>query len=396
MLMNDKNIRNKFLPFHRPEISEEEIQEVVDTLKNGWITTGPKAKLFEERFKQYIGAKYAIALNSCTAGLHLSLVAAGIGEGDEVITTPLTFAATGQVIMQVGAKPVFVDIEKDGFNIDHTLIEQAITPKTRAIIPVHFGGLPCDMDEIIHIAKTHNLFVIEDAAHALGAKYHQQTIGTIGDVTVFSFYANKNITTGEGGMVTTNNKKLAESIRILSLHGMSRDAWKRYSKEGSWYYEIIASGYKYNFSDILASIGLHQLEKIERFQKNREEYANIYNEEFRKIDELEINISQNGHQNAWHLYVIKLKLNLLKINRNEFIHELKAMNIGTSVHFIPLHLHPYYRENFGFKHGDLPNSEKIYQRIISLPLYPSMTLNDIQYVINSVKKIITKFRKNGG
>ncbi|RKY89127.1 UDP-4-amino-4,6-dideoxy-N-acetyl-beta-L-altrosamine transaminase, partial [candidate division KSB1 bacterium] len=278
--MENRPVRDRFLPFHQPSIDGEEIQEVVDTLKSGWITTGPKTKLFEKKFQEYIGCKYAIAVSSCTAGLHLALVAAGVGQGDEVITTPYTFATTGEVIIQIGAKPVFVDIEEDGFNIDVTKIPEAITPETKAIIPVHFAGEPCDMDEIMKIAQENNLFVIEDAAHAVGAEYKGKKIGNIGDVTVFSFYATKNLTTGEGGMVTTNNDELAEKIRLLSLHGISKDAWKRYTAEGSWYYEILYAGYKYNMTDIQASLGIHQLNKLEKFLSIRQKYAQRYSSAF--------------------------------------------------------------------------------------------------------------------
>jgi len=393
--MENKKIRSEFLSFHRPQIGEDEIQEVIDTLKTGWITTGPKSKLFEEKFKDYVGSKYAVAVSSCTAGLHLSLVAAGIGPGDEVITTPYTFAATGEVIIYVGAKPVFVDVERDSLNIDPTEIRKAITAKTKAIIPVHFAGLPCRMTEIMEIAREHNLVVIEDAAHALPAEYNGNKIGNVGHVTAFSFYATKNITTGEGGMVTTNDSEFAEKIRILSLHGLSRDAWKRYTTEGSWYYEIINTGYKYNMSDIQAAIGIHQLNKIDSFQQKREKYVQLYNDGFKDIPEIITPFQVKNTKHSWHLYVIKLNLDLLDITRNEFIKELSDHNIGTSVHFIPLHLHPFYRKNFIFN-GGFPNSEYAYKRVISLPLFPGMNVEDVDYVISVVRRIITRNRKNRG
>ena len=390
-----EKLRERFLSFHQPSIEDDEINEVVDTLKSGWITTGPKTKLFEEKFREYIGSRYAIAVNSCTAGLHLSLVAAGIGPDDEVITTPYTFAATGEVIIQVRAKPIFVDIEKDSLNIDPEEIRKAITPKTKAIIPVHFAGLPCRMNEVLEIARENNLFVIEDAAHAFAAEYNGNKIGNISSTTVFSFYATKNITTGEGGMVTTNDLELAERIRLLSLHGMSQDAWKRYTAEGSWYYEVVDSGYKYNMTDIQAAIGLHQLNKVDRFQQARERLVQMYDQGFRDTPEIMIPYRDHISKHAWHLYVIKLDLDLLNINRSEFIKLLTARNIGTSVHFIPLHLHPFYRDNFVFN-GGFPNAEHAYERVISLPIYPAMSSEDAQYVIESVKSIVIEHRKYKG
>ena len=383
-----KMLRPEFLPFHQPSIDGEEIQEVVDTLKSGWITTGPKTKLFEKKFQEYIRCKYAIAVSSCTAGLHLALVAAGVGQGDEVITTPYTFATTGEVIIQIGAKPVFVDIEEDGFNIDVTKIPEAITPETKAIIPVHFAGEPCDMDEIMKIAQENNLFVIEDAAHAVGAEYKGKKIGNIGDVTVFSFYATKNLTTGEGGMVTTNNDELAEKIRLLSLHGISKDAWKRYTAEGSWYYEILYAGYKYNMTDIQASLGIHQLNKLEKFLSIRQKYAQRYSSAFADISEIKTPPVNHHVRHAWHLYVIRLNSASLSIDRKQFIEALKAENIGSSVHFIPLHLHPYYRNRYAYKLGDYPNAEDTYSRVISLPLFPKMTIADVEDVIKAVKKTV--------
>ena len=394
MKANVERKQEEFLPFALPLISEREIQEVVDTLQSGWITLGPKTKRFEKHFRNYIGSKHAIAVNSCTAGLHLSLVAAEIGEGCEVITTPFTFAATSHVILHVGAKPVFVDVDKNTCNIDVNQIKEVINSKTKAIMPVHFAGHPCDMNEIMSIAQKYGLFVIEDAAHALAAKYYDQNIGNIGDMTSFSFYATKNITTGEGGMVTTNNDDLAEKIRLLSLHGISKDAWKRYSADGNWFYDVVCPGYKYNMSDIQAALGLWQLEMIDQFQNKRQEYARIYNKAFQDLPEIEIPYVKDGIEHAWHLYVIRLNLDLLKIDRNDFIKALYAENIGTSVHFIPLHLHSFYRKRYGFKYGDFPNSEYLYQRVISLPLYPKMAISDVERVIEAVKKVIKQYRRS--
>ena len=383
-------VRSTFLPFSLPSIGDEEIEEVIDTLKSGWITTGQKTKNFEDKFKAYIGCEHAIGVSSCTAALHLALVAAGVGEGDEVITTPFTFAATGEVIIYVGATPVFVDIKKDTYNIDPDKIEEVITSKTKAIIPVHFAGQPCNMDKILKIAHDHNLIVIEDAAHALGAKYKERPIGTIGNITAFSFYATKNLTTAEGGMVTTNTPEYADKIRILSLHGMSKDAWKRYGAEGSWYYEIMDAGYKYNMTDLQASLGIPQLAKFEQFQKIRCAYAKQYTDELKGIRGITTPYIRSDIEHAWHLYTILVDPDVMGLDRAQFIEALTHENIGVSVHFIPLHLHPYYRNIYGYKRGDFPNAEYIYDRILSLPLYPSMTQDDLNDVINAIKKIAVK------
>lgn len=382
--------RNKFLPFALPDIRDEEIEEVIGTLRSGWITTGKKTKRFEEEFREYVGCEHAIALSSCTAALHLALVAADIGKGGEVITTPFTFAATGEVINYVGATPVFVDIEEDTYNVDPNKIEDAITPQTKAIMPVHYAGQPCDMDRILKIAKKYDLSIIEDAAHALGAKYKGKKVGTIGDISAFSFYATKNLTTAEGGMVTTNNSEYAERIRILSLHGMSRDAWRRYEDKASWYYEILDVGYKYNMTDIQASLGIHQLAKFERFQEIRRRYAELYTDELKDVEGVTTPHVRFDVQHAWHLYTILIDEKVLGINRARFIEKLNRENIGTSVHFIPLHLHPYYRRTYGYKRGDFPNAEYVYDRIISLPLYPSMSKDDVGDVINAIKKIVAE------
>lgn len=379
--------RSDFLPFHRPSIGDEEIQEVIATLKSGWITTGPRTKLFEERFRDYIGCQHAIAVNSCTAGLHLALLAAGIGPGDEVITTPYTFAATGEVIIQTGARPVFVDIEADSLNIDPVAIERAITAKTKAIIPVHIAGLPCRMTEIMALAEQHRLVVIEDAAHAFAAEYRGRKIGNIGHITAFSFYATKNLTTGEGGMVTTNDPEYAEKIRLLSLHGLSKDAWKRYSAEGSWYYEIVYAGYKYNMSDIQAALGLQQLQRTASFQEIRASYAKKYNEAFKNCRHLIIPTESTESKHAWHLYILRLNLESLRITRGQFIQELQRQRIGSSVHFIPLHLHPYYKQNVVCDQP-LDQAEKAFEQVVSLPLYPAMNETDVEDVIRAVNNIV--------
>jgi UDP-4-amino-4,6-dideoxy-N-acetyl-beta-L-altrosamine transaminase len=387
------NNNNVFIPFHKPSIGEEEISEVVDTLHSGWLTTGPKTKLFEKKICAYIGCKHAIAVSSCTAGLHLSLVAAGIGNGDEVITTPYTFASTAAVIIHVGARPVFVDIKNDDFNINPINIRKAITKNTKAIIPVHFAGNPCEMEEILSIAKKYNLIVIEDAAHAIGAEYNEKKIGNIGDITVFSFYAIKNLTTGEGGMITTNNKRFADKIRMLSLVGISKDAWKRYTSEGSWYYEVQYAGFKYNMTDIQASLGIHQLKKLDEFIIARRQYAQLYNSAFKPIHEINTPTVKKNTRHAWHLYVIQLNNHKFFMGRNKFINVLKEKKIGTSVHFIPLHLHPYYKKKYLYKTGDYPIAERKYSNAISLPLHPNLTKDDLEYIIYEIKKTILTARE---
>lgn len=385
--------RQDFLPYALPLIEEDDIAEVVDTLKSGWLAKGPKTMEFEKQFAEYVGTKYAVALNSCTAALHLSLVAAGIGAGDEVLTTPMTFAASANVVIHTGAEPVFVDIDPVTMNIDPKKIREKITSRTKAIIPVHIAGHPCEMDEIMAIAREHNLFVLEDAAHAVYTQYKGKTIGSMGDATAFSFYATKNLVTGEGGMVTTNNEALYNKIRIMSTHGMSRNAWNRYAASGSWYYEILTPGYKDNMSDIMAGLGVSQLAKLERMQGIRRELVELYNAEFAKMPELEVPVELEYARHAWHLYIIKLNLDKLSIDREKFIEELKEEKIGTSVHFIPLHMHPYYRDKYGYKPEDFPVAKGVFERIISLPLYPKMSRQDAKDVVDAVKMVVERFRK---
>jgi len=385
-------VRKDFLEFSPPVIGDDEVNAVVETLRSFWITTGPKTKEFEKKFAGKFGAPAALAVNSCTAALHTALVGLGIGPGDEVITTPMTFCSTVNVIEQVGARPVLVDVEPDTLNIDPDKIEDAVTTKTKAIMPVHYSGHPVDLDAIYDIAERHNLFVVEDAAHAVSAKYKGRYIGTGGTVAAFSFYATKNMTTAEGGMLT-GTPDFVEKCRIISLHGMSRDAWNRYSKEGSWYYEVLLPGFKYNMTDIQASLGLVQLEKLESFQLRRAEIVAKYNQEFKNYDALEIPVAKAEVEHAWHLYVLKLNLEALRINRNQFIEELKVRNIGTSVHFIPIHLHPYYRDKYGYKPEDFPVAFNNYQRILSLPLHAGLSDNDVQDVIAAVVEIVKKYSR---
>ncbi|AFV03702.1 MULTISPECIES: DegT/DnrJ/EryC1/StrS family aminotransferase [unclassified Dehalobacter] len=384
--------REQFLPYALPLIEDDDIEAVVDSLKSNWISKGPKTGKFEKRFAEYIGVKHAIALNSCTAGLHIALLAAGVGAGDEVITTAMTFAASSNVIIHCGATPVLVDIDPQTMNIDPAKIEEKITSKTKAIIPVHLAGLPCEMDKIMQIAKEYNLFVLEDAAHGTYTKYKDRMVGTIGDAAAFSFYATKNLATGEGGMVTTNDDELANKMRVLSLHGMSRNAWNRFSEKGSWYYEIEYPGYKYNMTDIQAAMGMTQLAKLESMQARREVIWQRYNEAFSKLPELEVPADFDYARHARHLYMIRLNLAKLTVNRAEVIELLKEENIGTSVHYIPLPYHPYYRDTYGYKPGDFPKTEALYERIISLPLYPRMSDADVQDVIEAVQRVIEKIR----
>ncbi len=382
----------KNVPFHKPHITDDEVTEVVDSIRSGWLTMGPKTIEFEEKFRDYVGSGNAVSMNSCTACLHLALKAVGLKEGDEVIVPAMTFTATAEVVSYFKARPVLADIDEETFNIDDAEIARKITPKTKAVIPVHFAGQPCDMDEINDIARSNNLYVIEDAAHAFPALYKYRTIGSYGDITCFSFYATKTLSTGEGGMATTDNDEFAEKMRILRLHGISKDAWKRYSAEGSWYYEVTDAGYKYNMTDIQASLGLAQLKKSDWMWKRREEIALKYNEAFKSCEELVTPHVKPDRDSAWHLYVLKLDLEMLRINRNRFIEELKGRGVGTSVHFIPLYRHPYYSTTFGYEPKDFPKSEHTYERILSLPIYPAMTHDDVNAVIESVEDVIRKFR----
>lgn len=382
----------KTIPYALPLIEDEEIKEVIDTIHSNWLSKGPKTVEFENQIKNYVNADYGIALNSCTAGLHIAQLAAGIGPGDEVITTPYTFVASSNTIIHTGATPVFVDIDPVTMNIDPNLIEAKITDKTKAIIPVHFAGYPCDMDPIMEIAKKHNLVVIEDAAHAIYTQYKGRMIGSIGDFTCFSFYATKNLVTGEGGMVTTHSEEMSDKLRIMSLHGMSKNAWNRYADKGSWYYEVEYPGYKYNMTDIQAAFGLVQLSKLEKMQQTREQYAKMYNETLSTVDGITIPYSDDVNRHAWHLYVIRLDEEKFTIDRAEFIEKLKEMGVGTSVHFIPVPMHPYYKR-LGYNVEDYPHTLKAFNGAISLPLYPRMTVEEVQYAANAVVELAKKYKK---
>ena len=381
------------LPFHKSWLEEEEHREVEDTLNSGWLTTGPKTQKFEEAFKDYIGCRYAVALNSCTAGLNLALTVQKFAEGDEVITTPMTFPATANAILLQRLKPVFADIEPGTLTIDPRKIEAKITPRTRAIIPVHFAGHPCDMTPIQELADRHKLVIIEDAAHALESRYKRQKIGSLGNATAFSFYANKNITTGEGGMLVTNDDALAETLRIMRLQGISRDAWKRYGKSGFSHWEQTLVGHKCNMSDLNASIGLHQIKKVERFMTLRKKYVSMYDRAFADVAELETPVVRDYATHAHHIYVVSLRLECLTIDRDGFLDAIQSAGIGVALHYVALHLQPYYVKNFNTKPQDFPIASNYSERVISLPLYPKMSSADVERVIGAVKDLIKKFRR---
>jgi len=387
-------VRERFLPFALPQIGDDEIAEVVDSLRSGWITTGPKVKRFEADLAAYVGSAHAIAVNSCTAGLHIALTALGIGPGDEVIVPTLTFCSTANVVVHLGARPVLVDVGPDG-NVTTEAIAAAITPRTRAILPVHFAGQACDLEAIYGLAARHGLAVVEDAAHAIGSTYHGQRIGAdslapreLKRATVFSFYATKNMTTGEGGMITTADTDLAEQMRLLSLHGMSRDAWKRYSSAGSWYYEVVAAGYKDNMTDIQAALGIHQLRRLDAFIATRQHYAAIYDAALSAVPGIRTLARHDDRNHVYHLYVIQVDPAVTGLERGAFIDALRARQIGTSVHFIPVHLHPFYAHTYHYQRGDLPMAEAIYDQSVSLPLYPLMSENDLEDVIAAITDVV--------
>lgn len=380
--------RTAFLPFALPHITQAEIDEVVDTLHSNWLSTGPKTKRFEREFAEAVGAPYALAVSSATAAMHLALKALDIQSGDEVIVPVYTFTATAAVVEHCGARPLFVDVDPLTCNLDPSKLEAAITPRTRAIIVVHIAGLPAELDQILSIAQLHGIPVIEDAAHAFPATYRGQMIGTISAMTAFSFYATKPLATGDGGMLTTNHPEYAQRVGSLSLHGISRDAWKRYSAEGSWYYEVLEAGYKYNMTDLAASLGLHQLARRQWLLERRRAIARRYTAAFSQIPELEPPPDPAHVEHAWHLYMLRIRPERLAIPRDEFITRLAKAQIGTSVHFIPLHLHPYYRATYQLTPEAFPVALETYRREISLPLYPGMTDEDVEDVIAAVAMIV--------
>lgn len=383
--------RDKPLPFAQPSIGEDEISAVVEVLRSGWLTTGPNTIEFESQFKSYVGARHAVAVNSCTGALHISLAALDIGPGDEVITTPFTFASTGNAILYQGSRPVLVDIESDTFNISPEQIESAVTERTKAIIPVHYAGHPCNMDAIMEIAARYNLHVVEDAAHAIGAEYGGHKVGSLNDISCFSFYAIKNMTTGEGGMVTFQDDAIANRLQRLRLHGISRDAWKRYQVTGSWYYEIEELGFKYNMTDLQAAMGLVQLRKLDNFINKRQEQARYLCSRLEKLPQIRLPRERAGIRHAWHLFPILLDLKALRVDRSHFMEAMSAERIGTSVHFIPLHMHPLFQQRFGYKPGDFPVADSVYESIVSLPLYPKLTQEDLDDVAEAVTKVVTYY-----
>lgn len=385
--MDEKNIKK--VPFYKPSLDETDIESVRSTLLDGWITTGPRAKRFEAEMAGYTGAKHALAVNSCTAALHLALAAAGIKKGDRVITTPYTFAASVETIIWCGAQPVLTDIDPETLNIDPARVAKKIDRKTKALVSVDIAGLPCEYEALAPLAKKKKLFLLADAAHSLGASYKGVKVGKLADATAFSFYSTKNLTTGEGGMLVTDNPKLQERAAVLALHGMSKDAWKRYTSEGSWFYEIVAAGFKYNLSDLQAALGLSQLAKFSQLQERRKHLAGLYDRCLASYLDMLERPPRNGHsEHAWHMYLIRLKPKNLRIGRGELLCQLSARGIGTSVHFIPVHLHPFYRKFLGHKPTDFPNALATYKRIFTPPFYPAMKDEEVEHVCSTIGEIL--------
>ncbi len=393
-------MREGFLPFAPPSIGEDEIAEVIDTLRSDWITTGPKVARFEREFAARVDAPAAVALSSCTAAMHVALCSLDIGTGDQVICSPLTFCSSVHVVEHAGAIPLLADVEADTLNLDPDRVEAvaAGNPAVKAIQPVHLYGHPCDLDALTAIASQRRLALVEDAAHSLPASYRGRPIGApsrnreVVNLTAFSFYATKNLTTAEGGMLT-GPPALIERARILALHGMSRDAYNRYSEAGSWYYEVVAAGFKYNMTDIQAALGLHQLRRLPDFQVRRQEIAAAYARGLADVAEIQLPTVRPEVEHAWHLYVIRLHLDRLTIDRARFIEEMKARNIGTSVHFIPVHMHPYYRDRYGYRPDDFPVARREYERMLSIPIYPRMSNRDVEDVIAAVSSVAKRFRR---
>lgn len=385
--------KDPFIPFALPEITDAEIEGVVEVLRSGWITTGPKVKEFEARFAEATGSPHCVAVNSCTAALHLALEAVGVRSGDEVIVPTLTFAASAEVVRYLGATPVLVDARASDHNVDPAAVERAITERTRAIVPVYFGGVAADMDELAAIARSRRIPIVADSAHAFPCDYRGRNVGTLADITCFSFYATKTMTMGEGGAAVTANPAWADHMRVMALHGISRDAWKRYTAEGSWYYEILAPGYKYNLTDLAAAIGLAQLARADEMLARRAAIAARYDEAFGGVYALERVVCPPDRTNAHHLYVLKLDSSRLSIDRNAFLEELKNQGVGASVHFIPLHVHPYYRDTFGYLPDSLPIAYDLYRRSISLPLYSAMTDGQVARVVDAVLALVREHGK---
>lgn len=387
-----KPVREHYLPYGKQSIDEDDIQAVLNVLKSDFLTTGPTIKQFEDQLAAYVGAKYAVAFSSGTAALHGACFAAGISDGDEVITTPMTFAASANCILYQGGVPVFADIKPDTYNIDTNSIKDKITNKTKAIIPVHFTGQPAELDEILKIAQEFNLIIIEDAAHALGAAYKNKKIGSIGDMTMFSFHPVKHITTGEGGIITTNNEDYYQKLLQFRTHGITRDPDKLIENHGPWYYEMQFLGYNYRITDIQAALGLSQLQKLKSFISKRKQYAAMYDEELKGLPEIILPKQLNHVDSSWHLYVIRLNLPMLKVDRKEIFQALQKENIGVNVHYIPVHMQPFYRQ-MGYMMGICPQAEKLYKEFITLPLYSGMTEKDVKDVIKAMKKVVSYYSK---
>ena len=392
-IFGGKPVRKTYLPYARHWIDRGDISKVIDTLTSDWITTGPKVEEFEDAFKRYIGSKFAVAVNSGTSALDLSLSSLGLNKGDEVITTPLTFCATADAICYQGVRPVFVDILEETLNIDPKKIREKINASTRAIVPVDIAGQPCKMDEIMEVARENNLKVVEDASHAPGASIGNKKIGRIADLTTFSFHAVKNMTTAEGGMVVTSDEALYTTIKRNRFFGLDRTSQERHGAGGSWFYEKVALGRKANMSDISASLGLSQLKKLDTFLSRRKKIVSLYKKWLGNVDEIEIPEEQEGTTHSWHLYIIKLKLNRLKATRDEIFKALRHENIGVNVHYRPLHLHRYYKETFGYKEGDFPVAERCFNSILTLPLFAIMKEKDVQDVVKAIKKVCNYYRK---
>lgn len=384
-------MNNKYIPYGKQWIDDNDIKAVVDVLKGDYLTTGPKIKEFEDKLAEQVGAKYAVAISNGTSALHAACFAAGIGEGDEVITTPITFAASSNCVLYMGGKPVFADVDNKTYNIDPFDIERKITPKTKAIIPVHFTGQPCDMDKIHEIAKRHDLIVIEDGAHALGAEFKGKKIGGLSDMTTFSFHPVKHITTGEGGAITTNSPELYKKLLLFRSHGITRDTDIMTKNEGSWFYEQHCLGYNYRITDIQAALGISQLDKLQMFLERRRKVAGVYTDAFKEVDGIATPYQSEFGNSAWHLYLIKLELNKFSAGRKQIFDELRSAGIGVNVHYIPVYYHPYYQQ-MGYNKGLCPEAEALYETIITLPLYPSMSEEDLQYVIKNVIRITDKYR----
>ncbi|MFW6089829.1 MAG: DegT/DnrJ/EryC1/StrS family aminotransferase [Gemmatimonadota bacterium] len=385
--MSESTVRQDYLVFGAPRIEEDEIAEVVESLRSGWLGTGPKVARFEELFREYVGAPHALAVNSCTAALHLSMLAADVGPGDEVITTAMTFVATANAIVHTGATPVLVDCDRSTGLMDPDRIEAAITPRTRAIVPVHLYGRPCDMDAILDIARRHDLLVIEDAAHAIEAEYHGRKVGTIGDLTCFSFYVTKNITTGEGGMVTTARDDLAERIKVYALHGLTKDAWQRFSDAGYRHYQAVVAGFKYNMMDLQAALGLHQIGRVDGWLERRREIWMTYDDAFADLAIGRPPPEDSDTVHARHLYTLRIDRERCGLTRDEFMQRLHERHIGTGVHYVAVHLHPYYRERFGYRPEQLPNATWLSERTVSLPLSPKLTDGDVADVVAGVRGV---------